>query len=380
MRYLMICLMLFVFQSPTELSAKDLSWQAELITKIKQANFPEWMVAQINEDLEPFREKGITLQDIEAIPKTYHTSPGSQAFVICQIKNGQFLHLPQTIPDSNSRARMFVEGMQALSTAILLPNVTFIVYMGESFIEEGNKAPVFTWCKHREKGKGAVNFPDYEALNGNYNALHGVAVGNLLPWELKQNKAFWRGTLTGGYGDSSSDPMRLPRIKLVLRSKQFPELIDAKIVGPIGPDEIRETLLPCWASDSSGIPEHLQYKYQILADGHVAAFSRAYWQLFSNCLILKQDSLWYQWFYRALKPYEHYIPYKKDASDLAEQIVWAIKNDAVVYQISKNANHFAENNLRHSDVMLYVYLLLNEYAKLQKYSEQSIEDFFIYSW
>lgn len=163
--------------------------------------------------------------------------------------------------------------------------------------------------------------------------------------------------------------MHFPRIKLVQMAKEFPELVDAKLTGQIGnhpESSIRQKTLPYWVEGSLPISAHLQYKYQILADGHVSAFSRAYWQLFSNCLIFKQNSPWYQWYYRALQPYEHYIPYEADASDLAEKIMWAIQNDDIAHRIANNANDFAKNNLKHSDIMLYVYLLLNEYAKLQR--------------
>ena len=383
MRYLLIFMLLLTSQFPTELSAKSkkpknqhpkakqatstktfpfvANLQSELRTKIEQSNFPTWMMDQIHEDLEPFKDAGITKQNIEDTLRDCECATPDRAFVVCQIKNNEFSFYPN--PQDDNRGQLLVASMKWLAEAIPLPDVLFIVYISEGYYGENNKAPIFTWCKHREKGKKAVCFPDYEALTGNYNLLKAVAIGiQQNPWEIKKNKAIWRGALTGGWGDPSEDYMLLPRVKLAQTSHEFPKLIDAKLTG-----KIRKGVLPYWTKDKLPIADHLQYKYQILVDGHVSAFSRAYWQLFSNCVMFKQTSPWYQWFYRGLQPYEHYIPYKADASDLAEKIMWARQHDEEVRKISQNANDFANQNLRHSDIMLYVYLLLTEYAKLQKF-------------
>ena len=47
-------------------------------------------------------------------------------------------------------------------------------------------------------------------------------------------------------------------------------------------------------------------------------------------LMLKQDSPYYEHFYKQLKPYEHYIPIKRDISDLLEKIQWAKDHDEQV--------------------------------------------------
>jgi len=70
----------------------------------------------------------------------------------------------------------------------------------------------------------------------------------------------------------------------------------------------------------------LQYKYQLNIDGTVAAYRFPY-LLGGDSLVLKQDSPYYEYFYNLLKPYEHYIPFKHDLSDLLEVIQWAKDND-----------------------------------------------------
>ena len=115
------------------------------------------------------------------------------------------------------------------------------------------------------------------------------------------------------------------------------------------------------------VAEYIKYKYQILIDGNTTAWERAYWQLFSNSVIFKQNSNKIQWYYEGLKPWIHYIPIENDISDLPEKIKWALNNDEKVYEISQNAQKFAHENLNYEDILYYIYLLLTEYAKLQKF-------------
>lgn len=348
-QFVFICI--FSFSAPL-----FADWQNELKTKIAQGNYPTWMMDQIHEDLAPFKEAGITEQNIWKTMEMYPT----HGFILCQIHKNRFSW--RGYPSSTGqdfRAMMLADAMQKLCQAIHLPDVIFIVFIGESFCDKGF-APVFSWCKHESWSSVTVAFPDYEALSGNYNFLHEAQVGaNRYPWQMKQNIALWRGSNAGGYGFDF-----MPRLKLVQASAQYPQFIEAKFSGLFeAPNNAEEkNYLGMFMS----IPDQLMYKYQILMDGHVSAFSRAYWQLFSNCVIFKHVSPWYQWFYRALRPYEHYVPFQADGSDLVQKIQWAREHDNEMRMISQRANDFANNNLKHADILLYVYLLLNEYAKLQR--------------
>ena len=68
------------------------------------------------------------------------------------------------------------------------------------------------------------------------------------------------------------------------------------------------------------------YKYQISLDGTVASYRFPY-LLAGDGLIFKQTSSYYEHFYRDLIPNKHYIPIKKDLSDLIQQLQWAKEND-----------------------------------------------------
>lgn len=318
------------------------------------------MIEQIQEELSPFQQRGIESQ---AVLQTITDNP-RLSFMLCTIQDGKISwtdHLVRTSQDF--RARGFVNAMNELSQCVRLPDVTFLVFIGEAFCCPSD-VPVLSYCKHRDWSPATVSIPNDEVLAGHEQLLQEVETGIArCAWSEKKPQAFWRGTGIGGWGFDF-----MPRMKLVQVGVQHPDLIDAKMTRLIQNQYIdtkKRNEIIRYLGKSIPVSEHLQYKYQLLPDGYVTSFSRAYWQFFSNCVVFKQQSPWSQWFYRALRPFEHYIPYEADASDLVEKVQWAIEHDDEVQQIARNAQAFAHNNLKYSDLMLYMYLLLLEYAKLQ---------------
>ena len=70
-------------------------------------------------------------------------------------------------------------------------------------------------------------------------------------------------------------------------------------------------------------------RYQLSVDGTVAAYRLPY-LMAGNSLVLKQDSGYYEHFYKEMKPWVHYVPVRADLSDLEEKIEWARANDEKV--------------------------------------------------
>jgi hypothetical protein len=98
------------------------------------------------------------------------------------------------------------------------------------------------------------------------------------------------------------------------------------------------------------------------------------WRLLSGSLSFKQESDEIQYFYSALKPYEHYIPLRRDVKDLLEKIRWAKKHDEECKEIAENARAFALQNLMPNQIYAYLYWTLERYASLQDFdlSEASL--------
>jgi serine/threonine protein kinase len=99
--------------------------------------------------------------------------------------------------------------------------------------------------------------------------------------------------------------------------------------------------------------EQTNYKYIINVDGHVSAF-RLSLELVMGSVILMVDSEWEIWYKNMLKPYEHYVPIKKDLSDLIEQIKWCKKNDKKCKKIAENAEKFYFTYLQKDGIVDYL--------------------------
>lgn len=75
--------------------------------------------------------------------------------------------------------------------------------------------------------------------------------------------------------------------------------------------------------------------------------------LAGGSLVFKQDSRYYEFFYKKLTPGEHYVPIKGDLSDLVEKIKWAKENDDTAQNISRTGRQFTRDNLMPKDVLCY---------------------------
>lgn len=107
-----------------------------------------------------------------------------------------------------------------------------------------------------------------------------------------------------------------------------------------------------------------QYKYQVNVDGTVAAYRFPYLML-GNSLVLKQDSQYYEHFYRHLKAGIHYVSVRRNLSDLLEKIKWATENDAEAAEIARMGQAAARDLLQPSRLYCYYYRVLLTYSERQ---------------
>lgn len=99
-------------------------------------------------------------------------------------------------------------------------------------------------------------------------------------------------------------------------------------------------------------------------DGTVAAYRFPYLMLGSS-LVLKQDSHYYEHFYSHLKAGAHYVPVKRNLSDLLEKIKWAKENDAEAREIARAGQAAARELLQPSRLYCYYYKVLHMYSERQ---------------
>ncbi len=86
--------------------------------------------------------------------------------------------------------------------------------------------------------------------------------------------------------------------------------------------------------------------------------------------MLKQESDYFEHFYGQLERWTHYVPVKKDLSDLVERIRWALQHDEEAERIAKNARDFARRHLMPREIVCYHALVLREWTERLKFEPE----------
>jgi hypothetical protein len=262
-----------------------------------------------------------------------------------------------------------------------LPNVDFIYYnhdiLDESWFEKNVQyAPIFTSAKKSGSTHTLLFMDWYYHVNAtnpgslNHTIEEVSTQSSKLPWELREDKVFWRGANTDGYY-TLKNWKDIPRGKLIAFSKRHPHLVDAGFTAyhPWNTSNI------CLFEKKVGLSpfvlpkEQVRYKYLIDLDGTTPTFPSLHWKLFSGSLIFKQHPhpkgiLWYT---RHLVPWVHFVPLNPDLSDLEEKLNWAFTHQQESKKIAENGQEFAMTHLTKEQILLYCYKMLLRYASLQDF-------------
>lgn len=268
-----------------------------------------------------------------------------------------------------------------------IQNIDFILYSRDeanihsNVSQEEISTPAFMMSKNLNSPyeKDRLLLADAHMLKNNWHKLVNIinSANSENPWNLKLNKIFWRGQSTGSalefpYNVKNID--KLARLKLVILSKLYPNLIDAKITkyAEFSDDKdgnnLKKILEILFGSDNDIVQEkeHLKYKYLIAIDGNTCPWVRVPWIMASNSVLLKQETKKIQWFYSALEAYVNYVPIKEDLTDIFNQIDWMKNNDKEVEAISRNSQNFIKNELMPEHIDKHMVIILNEYNKIQR--------------
>jgi hypothetical protein len=253
---------------------------------------------------------------------------------------------------------MFMDAMlTSLANKVHLPDVEFFMNLGDCPLakKSATSIPIFSWCGSLDTMD--IVLPTYDLTEATLNMLHRVTLDMLSvqkeqwSWSDKAEKAFFRGR------DS-----RRERLDLIDISRANPELLNSSItnfffftdeVAKYGP---KVGHIP--------FPDFFEFKYQINIDGTVAAYRLPY-LLAGNSVVLKQDSPYYEHYYRELKPFEHFVPFDRDPKiDIVERVEWLKANDRKAKQIMMNARQFVRDQLMPSNIFCYYLLLLKVKYKI----------------
>lgn len=139
-------------------------------------------------------------------------------------------------------------------------------------------------------------------------------------------------------------------------ARKFPDLINASLTNFFFHRSEEAELGP--KVPHMSFFDFFEFKYQLNIDGTVSAYRLPY-LLGGNSLVFKQESSFYEHFYRDLIPFVHFVPIKHDLSDLIEKIKWARQNDDLAFKIMQNARDFTRNNLMPTNIYCYFIVLMN---------------------
>lgn len=330
---------------------------------------PRWVVQQIESDLSCFST--IRQQNLD---ETFEKAKEYQV-VRYRIINGTIYR--QGKDHGLGRTKQFEKMLRRIHRSKKLPNVDFLVCLGdgvpESYVPQDfwiteQQAPLLAWAK-KKSAPFVVLIPDVlttkegswhkeiETVNQKYREV---------PWMMRKEVAFWRGS-SNDKGYTLKNFKEKPRFQISLLSKKHPHQLDAgycRVFPKSVEAAIQDLGLIAGFEDLEG---HLSYKYLPVLDGHMCTFPGFQWRLLSGSLTLKQESDEVQYFYGALEPYEHYIPVKRDMSDLIEKIDWAKKHDSECHLIAERARAFAHQNLMPNQIYAYLYWVLVKYNERQDF-------------
>ncbi|MBS0605122.1 MAG: hypothetical protein JSS60_08845 [Verrucomicrobia bacterium] len=328
---------------------------------------PAWMYAQLDRDFAPYKEKTISLQ---AMNDFFTARASDLQLAKITIFNNNVSAATSSPPHKNTanpRLESYLSAFRKLCSHLPMPNVTFLISLHDgidSSVKTSKEIPLFVMCKTGQIENGFL-IPDFDALMNGFQVLAKADITQFeQPWETKAPSLIWRGSTAYGNIILNKSNLHLNyRVKLCQISKNYPQLIDAKFtIYAQGGQKVLS--IRNLKGKKVSFENQLNYKYHILIDGNASSYSSSGWKFFTNSLIFKPDSPWFQWYYNDLKPWIHYVPVRTDLEDLVEKVQWAQTHDLEAKIIAANARQFALEHISEHLNLSYLYLAILRYSQL----------------
>jgi glycosyl transferase family 90 len=260
----------------------------------------------------------------------------------------------------------------------LYPNEEALPELAEHFV----RVPFLRcdWNESNPDSHQAILIPDFHLQQASYSELFAKIkeTQDQYPFEDRENKIFWRGSLSGPGYVTQGNLHTFPRYHLLRIARSVPEVIDAHLTNydDIAARDHDGVLRAHLQQHFGGLapyipePEFVTYKYLISLDGAVAAWRRVPTILASGSVLLLQHE-WNQFFYPGLLPWIHYVPLRKDIADLLERYDWLEGHPAQAKAIASAGHAFAMRFLTPEAIEAHFFDILLRLAGGAQTSEPS---------
>ncbi|NRB10677.1 MAG: hypothetical protein HRU35_03570 [Rickettsiaceae bacterium] len=319
--------------------------------KTKLESPPDWIIKELEQSFAIYKKF-----TPEEVLKTHELTVPAENYTVFIIKDGKVTYKNR----NRNIGRFILRGInyyQKLFSYLhkkkLIGDLVIMIRMSDVMGDEYSEinindiAPLFAFSKNTNKhlDKYSVLIPDWLNLRHWPLNLKQVELANKqFPWDKKLNVVFWR----GGMSDVSGYRHGIVNISKNLNQQK----IDAQFTeGKLATAKFTK------------LKDHIAYKYQLSIDGWAATYERSIWQLYSNSVMLKQNSIYTQWFSSALEPGKHYVDVGTNANELLT--ILSKYSDEELHEIAVAGQKFVKENLMPEDMIVYLILVLQKYEKLQ---------------
>lgn len=212
--------------------------------------------------------------------------------------------------------------------------------------------PILSQVSHDEFADIAMpTHSEWANLMGNENVFFPTSpftkITNTTPWERKKNLVVFRGSSTGVGTTIETNP----RLRMLVIAEFHSHLFDVGItnwntrLSQHQEEGKLQAIVPSQYSNPNSnfltMDQQAGYKYILHIEGHTQAFRLAT-ELTMGCVILKVECEYQMWFEKYMEEYIHYIPVKKDLSNLVEQVNWCHSHQKKCMEIVENCKKFSK--------------------------------------
>jgi len=308
---------------------------------------------------------------------------GSVLYKCCSSGGGDDCDGGGTLLESGNDAgdiEMLVALLGEIAAAVKLPDMYFNFNTGDQpFTDKPHWTPIPQLQWVRSQNHWTIPLPNPFHLRAHIdgrlgnNAVHSHHVD----WSKKIPKIFWRGSLSFPDIFQLANLDVVPRMRLQKLAKQNPSLFDVAIVNvdqevtkALSKDELksihRRLIKGPHINDMRAVLP--KYKYLINVAAVLSSWRLVELLASGSVLLLPEDSdneLIYDW----LTPWEHFVPFNSELSDLVPKVQWLESHPEEAKAIAaRGFQHFIER-VRQQDTHCYLLqtlLTLNRTLEPQK--------------